>query len=84
MKPVNNTIFVKKLEINKTTAGGLIIPSGANDKMLPACEIIEAGPECKNVKQGDRIFMNWKEVYPVHLNGVDGFLTSEDSVLAII
>lgn len=84
MKPVNNNIFIRKLEANKRTAGGLYIPDSANNQMLPAAEVVEVGPECKTVKQGDRIFIKWLEVFAVHENGVDGFLVSEDSVLAII
>jgi len=84
MKPIKNTVFIRKLEAEKKTAGGLIIPGSASDKMLPAGQVLEAGPECENVKQGDKIFLKWNEVYAVHCNGVDGFLVSEDSVLAII
>ena len=68
--------------------GDFINPdSGEKDKLkeLVACaKVIEVGPECKYLKQGDDIYFDTRSVYPVPFMSCGYQLTTEQQVLCVL
>lgn len=92
LKPLNDRVLVKRLDIEEKTAGGLYIPDTAKEKPSRG-EVVAAGPGKRaddgkfmalSVKTGDIVLFNKYAGTEVKLDGVDHLVMREDDILAII
>lgn len=82
MTPTFNNVLLREIKKEMKTDGGIILTRDVETGHAPA--LVEAvGPECKYVKPGDIVYVNWKESLPVTTDGVQGVLISEENVLGI-
>jgi chaperonin GroES len=66
----------------RTPSGRLVIPRTARD--LPQTgTVIEAGPECEQVKAGDRVHFGRKSASVINIEDKDHYWVQEDKVLYI-
>jgi len=92
LRPLNDRVVVKRLEEEKKSAGGIIIPDAAAEKPLRA-EVIAAGPgkrsddgkvHALDVKKGDTVLIGKYSGTEVRLDGQDLVVLREDDILAVI
>ena len=92
LRPLNDRILVKRVEEEKTTKGGIIIPDTAKEK--PAEGIVSAigngklGDDGKRIaleiKTGDRVLFGKYSGTEVKIAGEEYLIMREDDVLGII
>jgi chaperonin GroES len=92
LRPLNDRILVKRVEEEKTTKGGIIIPDTAKEK--PAEGIVTAigngklGDDGKRValeiKKGDRVLFGKYSGTDVKIAGDEYLIMREDDVLGVI
>ena len=92
LRPLNDRILVKRVEEEKTTKGGIIIPDTAKEK--PAEGIVSAigngklGDDGKRIaleiKTGDRVLFGKYSGTDVKIAGEEYLIMREDDVLGII
>jgi len=92
LRPLNDRILVKRVEEEKTTKGGIIIPDTAKEK--PAEGIVSAigngkiGDDGKRIaleiKTGDRVLFGKYSGTDVKIAGDEYLIMREDDVLGII
>jgi len=92
LRPLNDRILVKRVEEEKTTKGGIIIPDTAKEK--PAEGIVTAigngklGDDGKRValeiKKGDRVLFGKYSGADVKIAGDEYLIMREDDVLGVI
>lgn len=90
--PLQDRVLVKRLDENKKTAGGIIIPDTAKEK--PSEGIVEAvgagmvSPEGKvipmTVKVGDKVLFGKWSGTEIKVNGEDRLIIKEPEILAVI
>jgi chaperonin GroES len=90
-QPLQDRILVERLEDEKVSKGGIIIPDTAKEKPMEGL-VVEVGEGTKNdngniipliVKQGDKIlFAKWGGT-EVKLNGKEYLIMKESDVLGI-
>lgn len=92
VKPLHDRIMVQRLEGDKKTTGGIIIPDTAREKPQEG-KVTAVGPgrtdkEGKKIpmelKAGDRILFGKYSGTDVKIDGVEHLIMKEDDVLGVI
>jgi chaperonin GroES len=92
LKPLHDRILVQRIEEEKTTKGGIIIPDTAKEKpaegkviSVGAGKIGEDGKRVPpDVKKGDRILFGKYSGSEIKIAGEEFLIMREDDVLGII
>lgn len=92
VKPLQDRVLVKRLEEEKKTAGGIIIPDNSKEKPAEG-EIIAVGSGHINqdgsiraleVKAGDKVLFGKYTGTEVKVEGHDYLIMKEDDILGIL
>jgi chaperonin GroES len=91
LRPLRDRVIVKRLEEEKKSAGGIIIPDQAAEKPLKA-EVITVGPgkitedgklQAPDVKKGDTVLIGKYSGTEVKVDGEDLVVLREDDIMAV-
>ena len=91
LRPLHDRVIVKRLEEEKKSAGGIIIPDQAAEKPVRG-EVLAVGPGKKSddgktipmdVKAGDKVLFGKYSGSEVRLDGTDYLVMREDDLLAV-
>lgn len=92
VRPLQDKVLVKRIDVPETTEGGIIIPDTSADKPLEG--IVEAvGPGRVNpdgsvtpleVKKGDSVLFAMYAGSEITLDGKDHIILNENDILAVI
>ena len=92
IKPLHDRVIVKRVEEEKKTAGGIIIPDTAKEKPAEG-KVIAVGDgkilddgkvRPLNVKAGDRVLFSKYAGTEVKVSGEELLIMREDDILGII
>lgn len=92
IKPLNDRVLILRLEEERKTAGGIIIPDTATEKPQQG-KVISAGPGKLDkdgnrtplqVKAGDRVLFSKYAGSEIKINGVEHSIMREDDILGIV
>ncbi|CCH48260.1 co-chaperone GroES [Pseudodesulfovibrio piezophilus] len=92
LKPLNDRVLVKRLEVEEKTAGGIYIPDSAKEKPLKG-EVVAAGPGkldddgkrvAMTVKVGDTVLFAKYAGSEIAIDGEENLVMREDDILAIV
>jgi chaperonin GroES len=92
LKPLQDRILVQRIEEEKTTKGGIIIPDTAKEKPAEGKVVAvgsgKVGDDGKRialeVKKGDRILFGKYSGSEIKISGEEYLILREDDVLGII
>jgi chaperonin GroES len=91
LRPLHDRVIVKRLEEEKKSAGGILIPDSAAEKPLKA-EVIAVGPgkitedgktQAPDVKKGDKVLIGKYSGTEVKVDGDDLVVLREDDIMAV-
>ncbi|MCJ2166322.1 co-chaperone GroES [Pseudodesulfovibrio sp. S3-i] len=92
LKPLNDRVLVKRLEMEEKTAGGIYIPDSAKEKPMKG-EVVAAGPGRLDedgkrvkltVKKGDLVLFAKYAGTEINVDGEEHLVMREDDILAIV
>ena len=92
LRPLHDRVIVKRLEEEKKSAGGILIPDSAAEKPLKA-EVISVGPgkrsddgkvHAVDVKAGDIVLIGKYSGTEVKVDGQDLVVLREDDIMAVV
>ena len=92
IRPLNDRLLVKRLEEEKITAGGIIIPDSAKEKPAEG-EVVAVGPGkvadngervALQVKEGDMVLFSKYGGTDVKIDGEDFLIMREEDILGIV
>jgi chaperonin GroES len=92
IRPLHDRVVVRRLEEERTTAGGIVIPDSATEKPMRG-EILAIGQgkrtdsgdfSALTVKVGDTILFGKYSGTEVKFNGEDLVVMREDDIMAVI
>ncbi len=92
IRPMNDRILVVRVEEEKKTAGGIIIPDTAKEKPQEG-KVTAVGPGkmgddgkriAMEVKKGDRILFSKYAGTEIKIDGVEHIFMREDDILGIL
>ena len=92
LKPLADRIVVKRLEAEKTTKGGIVLPDSAKEKpkegeivAVGTGKVLDSGEtQDFQVKVGDRVIFSSYAGTEVTVGGVEYLIMSESDVLAVV
>ncbi|MBL6752471.1 MAG: co-chaperone GroES [Nevskia sp.] len=91
LRPLHDRVIVKRLEEEKKSAGGILIPDSAAEKPLKA-EVVAVGPgkrtddgkiHAPDVKKGDQVLIGKYSGTEVKVDGEDLVVLREDDIMAV-
>ena len=92
IRPLHDRVIVKRMEEERTSPGGIVIPDAAAEKPIKG-EVIAAGNgkiqengEIRklDVKVGDKVLFGKYAGTEVKVDGIDHLILREDEVLGVI
>jgi len=92
IKPLSDRILVIRMEEEKKTKGGILIPDTAKEKPQEG-KVIAVGPGKVNekgeripldVKKGDRVLFGKYAGNEIKIDGVEHLIMREDDILGIV
>ena len=92
IRPLQDRVLVKRVELKEQVRGGIIIPDTAKEKPQEA-EVVAVGPGKLNdegkrtpleVQPGDRILMGKYSGSEIKIDDTDYVIVREDEILAVI
>ena len=92
IRPLHDRIIVKRLEEERTSAGGIIIPDSAKEKPSEG-EIVAVGTGARSedgkitpldVKAGDRVLFGKWSGTEVKIDGEDLLIMKESDIMGVI
>ncbi len=92
VKPLQDRVLLKRLEVEEKTAGGIIIPDTAKEKPQE-CKVVAVGPgktldngerQKPSVKEGDRVLIGKWGGSEVKIDGEEHIIIKEDEILAVL
>jgi len=92
MKPLHNSIIVRRIEEGAQKIGGIIIPDSAKEKPQQGKVITVGAGKIKDdgkrvpldVEEGDTILFGKYSGQEIKINGEEHLIMREDEVLAIV
>lgn len=81
--PVGDRVFVKAVEAEARTVGGILLPSAAQKKSNQG-EVVTAGTTTKGIKVGDKIVYSKYAGTEVEMQGTEYVLLKEDDVIGLM
>jgi len=91
LRPLHDRVIVKRLEEDKKSAGGILIPDSAAEKPLKA-EVIAVGlgkrtddgkTHAVDVKVGDKVLIGKYSGTEVKVDGEELLVMREDDIMAV-
>ena len=84
IRPLHDRVIVKRLEEERTSPGGIVIPDTAAEKPVQG-KILEDGQvRAPDVKVGDKILFGKYSGNEVKVDGEDLIVMREEDILAVI
>ena len=92
IRPLHDRVFVKRLEAESKSAGGIVIPDTAGEKPDQG-EVIAVGPgkrnddgkrEALDVKVGDRILFGKYSGTTVKIEGTEYLVMREEDIMGVV
>ena len=92
IKPLYDRVVIKRMEEEKMSAGGIVIPDSATEKPIKG-EVIAVGDgkaldngsvRAPKVKVGDQVLFGKYSGTEVKLDGTDFLVVKEDDIFAIL
>ena len=92
IKPLFDRVVIKRMEEEKLSAGGIVIPDSATEKPIKG-EVVAVGTgkvldngqvRAPQVKVGDKVLFGKYSGTEVKLDGVDLLVVKEDDLFAIL
>lgn len=92
IRPLHDRVIVKRVEAERTTASGIVIPDSAGEKPDQG-EILAVGPgkrddsgklNAPDVKVGDRVLFGKYAGQAVKVDGDELLVIREEEILAVI
>ncbi len=92
IRPLQDRVLVRRIDLDEKTAGGIIIPDSAQEKPSEG-EIVAAGPgerdengdvHALDVAKGDRVLFGKFSGTEVKVDGEDLLIMKESDIMGII
>ena len=92
IRPLHDRVVIKRMEEERTSAGGIVIPDTATEKPIRG-EVIAAGKGKVNesgdvrpldVKVGDKVLFGKYSGTEIKVDGEDLLVMREDDIMAVI
>jgi chaperonin GroES len=83
LKPLNDKIVFEEVEIEQTTASGIIVQGNPNGEIKRG-RVLSVGNKVNDVKEGDLLLVDWQYASKSKFEDKTIFVIKEENVIAVV
>ena len=83
VKPLKDKVLIAEGKKDTVTDSGIILDRRGLGNTTPGI-VVAVGPDVKEVKEGDTVYLDWSKSSPVNVDGVERVMISEKEIFALI
>ena len=84
IKPLYDRVVIKRMEEEKVSAGGIVIPDSATETPIKGEVFDNGNVRAPKVKAGDKVLFGKYSGTEVKLDGTEYLVVKEDDIFAIL
>lgn len=84
VKPLNKNVLIAQVERETATDSGIILQGSTGSSNTASGKVLAVGPDCKEVKEGDTVYLDWAKSKPVTVDGAQRVMIQEKEIIAVI
>jgi len=82
--PMKDKVLVAENKRENTTASGILIEGAGGLGESKTGTVLAIGPDVKDVKVGDTIYLEWNKAQVVTIDGVQRVIIKEENIVAVV
>ena len=82
--PLKDKVLVAENKKENTTASGIIIEGAGGLGESKTGTVLAIGPDVKDVKVGDVIYLEWNKAQVVTIDGAQRVMIKEENIVAVV
>jgi len=82
--PLKDKVFVAENRKENTTASGIVIEGAGGLGESKTGTVLAIGPDVKDVKVGDVIYLEWNKAQVVTIDGAQRVMIKEENIVAVV
>ena len=83
VKPLKDNVLIGEGKKDTVTDSGIILDRRGLGNTTPGI-VVAVGPDVKEVKEGDTVYLDWSKSSPVNIDGVERVMISESEIIAVL
>jgi len=83
VKPLKDKVLIAEGKKDTTTESGIFL-DGRGLGNTTSGIVVAVGPDVKEVKEGDTVYLDWSKSSPVNVDGAQRVMISEKEIIAVI
>lgn len=82
--PLKDKVLVAENKKENTTASGIVIEGAGGLGESKTGTVLAVGPDVKDVKVGDVIYLEWNKAQVVTIDGAQRVMVKEENIVAVV
>lgn len=82
--PLGTKILAAEIKKERKSESGIILENVSSVKETAAARVLAIGPDVKNVKVGDEVYIDWAKTKLVVVEGAQRVILDQEDVHAIV
>jgi co-chaperonin GroES (HSP10) len=83
VKPLQDKVLIAEGKKDTVTDSGIILDGRGLGNTTPGI-VLAVGPDVKEVKEGDQVYLDWSKSKPVTVDGAQRVMIQEKEIIAVI
>ena len=83
VRPLSDKVLIAEGKKDTTTESGIILDGRGLGNTTPGI-VLAVGPDCKEVKEGDTVYLDWSKSKPVTIDGAQRVMIQEKEIIAVV
>jgi co-chaperonin GroES (HSP10) len=83
VKPLKDKVLIAEGKKDTVTDSGIILDGRGLGNTTPGV-VLAVGPDVREVRVGDSVYLDWSKSSPVNVAGVQRVMISEDNIIAVL
>jgi chaperonin GroES len=84
IQPLHDKVLVAEMKRENTTESGIVVTGAEGLGESKSGIVLAIGPDVKEVKIGDTVYLMWNKAQVVKLNGAQRAIVKEEDIVAIL
>ena len=83
VKPLKDKVLIAEGKKDTVTDSGIILDGRGLGNTTPGV-VLAIGPDVKEVKDGDTVYLDWSKSSPINVDGAQRVMISESEIIAVL
>ena len=83
IRPLHDKVLIAEGKKDTITESGIILDGRGLGNTTPGI-VVAVGPDVKEIKEGDTVYLDWSKSSPVNVDGAQRVMIQEKEIIAIL